>query len=180
MNSLSHMTLAFAIFTAACSSDSSDGAAPGQPLDPPLSGLHGQQNITLRYGFVQNLEQGGSFMGKEIGPSYYSVGAVLSDAPVNCSSDLAAMFDSQRGLYLGLLFGDEVNGEYISNELNLKFRSATRSRGLSTSGGSEFGRLGLPADGKYSASISVLYDQSDPDDLVSFIGNVALHDCDFQ
>jgi hypothetical protein len=46
------------------------------------------------------------------------------------------------------------------------------------SGGTECGRLGLPADGKYSGSINVSYAEGAADDRVSFVGDVALRDCD--
>ncbi len=182
MASTHHMALALAlgILTAACSGGGSDGTGGGgDPLDTPLSGSHGLDSIALKYGFVRNVENDSTFLGHDISQNDYMLGAVLSDAPIGCGSNMDQIIEShQHGIYLGFLFGDSLNGEYSSSEMYLKFRSATRSRGLSTSGSTVFCTLKAPADGNYPASVNAVYDNGDPEDKVDFVGDVSLRDCD--
>lgn len=170
--------LVVGVLSLGCSSGSGGGGGPaGEPMDPPFSGKHGLEDITLGYGFVRSVENESTFLEHDIAQSSYVLGAVLSSAPVNCGSDMDAVVDSQQGLFLGFLFDAPVDGEATSSELILKYRGNGRSRGLTTSGSTAFATLGTPAGGKYPASINAVYDSNDPDDVVSFVGNTSLTDC---
>jgi len=163
----------------ACSSGGSGGGASpgGEPIAPELSGSHGQESITLRYGFVRNIENEASFVGTDLTNSSYVLGAVLSDAPVNCGSNMDTLVESQNGCYIALLFGDPLDGEYSSTELHLKYKSASRSRGLGKSGDTVFCTLTAAEDGSFSATLNVVDASDDPNDVVSFVGQTSLHDC---
>lgn len=156
--------------------DSGGGGAGGEPLETPVSGKHGTEDVTLSYGFVRSLDGVTTFMEHDVSGAG-GLAAVLSSAPVNCGTDMNTVYDSQHGLYLGLLFGQGAGTDYESYELFMKFRSSTRSRGLSTSG-SLFGTLSPPMDGKYSGTIDIQYASGDLEDVVYFVGNVTLKDCD--